>query len=217
MSKQNKWLRLVALSLTIASVGLIGMIALTVTTQFSAVGSYMKIKRTKDGIEDYKKTANENLRKLMSDLPANQKVRVTITSSRYLSRAQLYKLFSDYDIEMKEVVARTVEQQPGGLQRGTMAGLEIPSEKELAQMLDNQVPSDTVDQSGKPFKRPKLTFKGFIEVKGYVPKNKIEALSRDPHVYLVDPAADSHLANNPRGKFMSGLSWILEDEGMVAE
>ncbi len=61
------------------------------------------------------------------------------------------------------------------------------------------------------------TFKGFIEAVAYIPSKNLKENINDKLVFLADPSADKHLVNNPRGKFVSGVYWHLEDLNMLIE
>lgn len=203
MSKRIKlWLTALFL-VAVIGISVASSIAISKVEKFDALREYEKIEKTRDGLTNYKKATKAKIAKLNSEVGAKEDILVTITLSRFLDKDQLAKLAADYNIKIHHTIVRSIEDNTG--LRVTSA---LPPSKDG--LYDEELLNDM--SAGH-----KASFKGFIEIVGYVPNEKLVAMSNDKQIFLADPSADEHLNNNPKRDFMSGLFWNLEDLGMISK
>lgn len=156
---------------------------------FDPLRSYASIKKTEPGLLEYKAKCVKRLESMDKRFPAEDKVFVTATFTRYLSKEEVGRLEKEHQLKIHLIMSRSIEKDTG--LRGTIG-----------------------EKSYKG--KHRRDFIGFIEVVAEIPNARLKDLATDRHVFLVDPSADSHFVSNPEKDYMPGVFWALEDLGMLA-
>lgn len=198
--------RKLSIALTLALTLGIGLTVSAAKSQkplLNSLGIHKNLDKTKSGILKYKENNNDKLRKLSKSLPPQEEVFVTVTLAQPLNENQTIELINNYGLEPRLVIARAIE---GNGMRGTIASL-VPAVEGL---INQETLAISMNQNNSKFK-------GFIEIIGEVPNDKIQALSSDKLVFLVDPSADKYFASTRKGDYMPGFFWYLEDNHMIGQ
>jgi hypothetical protein len=170
-------------------------------SRFNALQAFKKVGVSKDTLLNYKKGNELRLNKLASKKAASEDVLATITLSGFLNQDQLLDLVRHHQLKPLRTHGRAVENN------GLRATFSLASTSEAP--FDKDVLNKMVEE------HPESRFMGFTELVVSVPTRNLQALANDSRVFLVDPSADKKLVSNPKGDFMPGLFWRLEDLGMV--
>lgn len=202
MQRRRKLSIALTLSLTLG----IGLTVSAATSQkplLNSEGIHKNLDKTKFGILNYKQKNQDKLRKLSNSLPPEEEVFVTVTLAKPLNENQAIELINNYGLEPRLAIARAKEEN--GM-RVTIASVVSAQEG----LINKETLVTSMSQNSS-------RFKGIIEIIGEVPNNKIQALSSDKFVFLVDPSADKYFASTRKGDYIPGFFWYLEDNHMVGQ
>ena len=200
----NKWIRIAAILLVVLVTGM------TTTAggyiKMRTMPLFFKITETEKGLFYYKKVATATLDDLKTHLNKEEMIYVTITLNRPISLEEYKTFIEKNDINARMSIFRMVEKS--GLRgTGTLPGgfdgdfNEEYIQKHLSDME----------------KRLDSSFKGIIEIVGYVKVKNVDGLKQDPQIFLIDPSLDPHIVPNRTEDYMPGVYWELEKYNIVTE
>ncbi|GAV25600.1 hypothetical protein ciss_15330 [Carboxydothermus islandicus] len=194
---------LLAILVCIVSFTIVRVEALQKEPIFNPIAAYKVVGTSKTDLINYKNQVKVKIDKINETLSPNENVLVTITFIKPLNQKELAELVQNYSLSVLQIKGRVIENKTG--LRATIS---------LSPENGNLFNTSDLEQM---IKRNDAVFKGFIEIVANVKREKLVSLSEDKLVFLVDPSADKHLISNPKKKFMPGVFWNLEDNGLVAE
>ncbi|MGW9127649.1 hypothetical protein ACWGPW_21920 [Paenibacillus chitinolyticus] len=160
---------------------------------YNAVNEYYSIEKSSQGLVEHKQLLNLRNEKLKKNKVSE--IETTITFSKPLTYEEVQTFIKKHKIDPKQLIARSIKDS----ERITTAFAANSSEKDVNDTIKSL--TSTSDTS----------FIGFIDMKGKINYDSLDALTLDSNSFMVDTSGDDYLTNAKKGVYAHSLSWFLED------